>query len=308
MASGMVSRIMNTTHNSIKIKQTQKGGNNIVQSQSIHIDGDGNHVVGIHVDMDGNIIEHTVNDFTSGRKTAEQCREEIFKFHEEVAPKGPWSDWTLDDDVAVENMKRENEMNQIHNLLRKTYHCIKNSDPDIDKVDRLEDFLHFEDTDDYPEGYVLKRTVNGTNIEETYRILPAFVSKKFESVFKKMAYVETDTDPILHTEIYRAYNIYYRCKDGAIFYLVGINAGNKYTRIPTYLNECKLIQAKYWDNDTSYILVYEPKADIIVSECQKAVITKVTKTNMEKLVMLAKDMKWDLIAAVAGLVLYFILH
>lgn len=295
---------MHRLRNTINIRQTQKGGNNIVQSQNIYISGDGNHVTGIHTDANDNVIER----FNNGKITVDQAREDILKFHEEVAPKGVWSDWTLDDDVAVENMMKEVERNRLHNLLRKTYHSIKNSDPEIDKVDRLEDFLHFEATADYPEGYVLKRTVNGTNVEETYRILPAFASNKFKSVFKKMAYTEMDTDPVLCTEILRAYNIYYRCSDGLIFYLVGINAGNPYKRIPSYLNDCKIIQAKYWENDTSYILVYDPKIDFIACENTKATITKATRTTTEKLAMFAKDMKWDIVAAVAGLILYFILH
>ena len=295
---------MHRPRNTINIRKTQKGGNNVVQAQTIYINGDGNNVTGIHTDANDNVIERLNN----GKITVDKAREDILKFHEEVAPKGVWSDWTLDDDVSVENMKKEDERNQLHNLLRKTYHNIKNSDPEIDKVDHLEDFLHFEATADYPEGYVLKRTVNGTNVEETYRILPAFASNKFKSVFKKMAYVKLDTDPVSCTEILRAYNIYYRCSDGLIFYLIGANAGDSYERIPSNLNDCKIIQAKYWENDTSYILVYDPKIDLIACENTKATITKATRTTTEKLAMLAKDMKWDIVAAVAGLILYIILH
>ena len=63
MASAMISRIINKSHNRINIKQTQNGGNNIIQSQSIHINqnmnitGDGNYVTGIHVGVDGDIID-----------------------------------------------------------------------------------------------------------------------------------------------------------------------------------------------------------------------------------------------------------
>lgn len=295
---------MHRFRNTINIRQTQKGGNKVHQAQTIYINGDGNHVTGIHTDANDNVIEH----INHGKITVDKAREDILKFHEEVAPKGVWSDWTLDDDVAVENMKKEDERNQLHNLLRKTYHSIKNSDPEIDKVDRLEYFLHFENTEDFHEGYVLKSTVNGTNVEETYRILPAFFSKKFHNVFKNMAYTETDVDPIHHGTIYRAYNIYYRCSDGLVFYLIGTDSFNPYKRIPSNLNDCKLIKAKYLDNDTSYILVYDPKIDLIACENTKATITGATRTNSEKFITLVKDMKWDLIAAVAGLILYFILH
>lgn len=53
MANSMINRLMGTTRNVINIKQTQTGGDNIVQAQSINItqtiSGDGNTVVGITV-------------------------------------------------------------------------------------------------------------------------------------------------------------------------------------------------------------------------------------------------------------------
>ena len=53
MANGMLHSLMGTTRNVINIKQTQTGGDNIVQAQSINItqtiSGDGNTVVGITV-------------------------------------------------------------------------------------------------------------------------------------------------------------------------------------------------------------------------------------------------------------------
>lgn len=61
MANSMLTRLMGTTRNVINIKQTQTGGNNIVQSQSINItqtiSGDGNTVVGISVN-DGSEDKH----------------------------------------------------------------------------------------------------------------------------------------------------------------------------------------------------------------------------------------------------------
>lgn len=51
--NSMFHRLMGTTRNVINIKQTQTGGDNIVQAQSINItqtiSGDGNTVVGISV-------------------------------------------------------------------------------------------------------------------------------------------------------------------------------------------------------------------------------------------------------------------
>lgn len=53
MANDMLSRLMGTTRNVINIKQTQTGGDNIVQAQSVNItqtiSGDGNTVIGISV-------------------------------------------------------------------------------------------------------------------------------------------------------------------------------------------------------------------------------------------------------------------
>lgn len=52
-SNGMINRLMGTTRNVINIKQTQTGGDNIVQAQSVNItqtiSGDGNTVIGISV-------------------------------------------------------------------------------------------------------------------------------------------------------------------------------------------------------------------------------------------------------------------
>lgn len=59
--NGMIHKLMGTTRNVININQTQTGGDNIVQAQSINItqtiSGDGNTVVGISVN-DGSKDEH----------------------------------------------------------------------------------------------------------------------------------------------------------------------------------------------------------------------------------------------------------
>lgn len=57
-SNGMINRLMGTTRNVINIKQTQTGGDNIVQAQSVNItqtiSGDGNTVIGISVNDGSN--------------------------------------------------------------------------------------------------------------------------------------------------------------------------------------------------------------------------------------------------------------
>ena len=153
MESDEFFKLSKMVHNRINIKQTQKGGNNIIQCQNIHIDqnitGDGNHVTGIHIGVDGDVID----DFNNGKKSANDVRNTV-----------PYSGST----------KKEKY------LQRKRYHGILNSDPeDYKTAEPLEDFLHFYETNAYKEGYLLERKIQGViGDSENFRILPAFMSNK----------------------------------------------------------------------------------------------------------------------------------
>lgn len=309
MASAMASRLMRKTNNTIKINQTQKGGDNIVQSQSIHItqniSGDGNHVVGIHVDSDGNIIDHTVPD----TKTVDEMRDEIFKFNHY----DEYSDWTIDDEIAVDNMRQEDKDNRarkakedLRNILKMKYHTILNTDAYDKPTKPLEEYLHFTDTNAYKEGYVLIRQVIGTNISETYRILPAFITKKLERVTGQNTIKEWYRDPIIHTDIYRACNYYYRVSDGALFALIPYTDSKYNLR----LEECSLIQIKYFrDGDVSAYVFYDPKNDYLYTKDDNTIVcSNVTKTNMEKLLKLLWRCKLEIFLLILIAIVYIAFH
>ena len=287
MASAMISRIIRKHRNSVNIKQTQKGGNNIVQSQSIYINqnmnitGDGNHVTGIHVGVDGDIID----DFNNGRKTVDDVRKAVF---------------------YGGSTKKEKY------LQRKRYHGILNSDTsDKDTIGPLEDFLHFYETNAYKEGYLLNRQVKETNIDENFRILPVFMSGKFSRLFPtRNIYSESDKDPILGTGVDRAYNIYYRITDNAVFYIISKDVPGFKSFCPFRLEMCHLVELRYFRKDnTSAPVFYDPKKDYFYTKDDNTIIlSKVTETNFQKFLDLLWTMKFEIFIVILIIIIYINFH
>ena len=287
MALDKLLKLSQMVHNTININQTQSGGNNIIQSQSIHINqnmnitGDGNHVTGIHVGVDGDIID----DFNNGRKSVDDVRNAVF---------------------YGGSTKKEKY------LQRKRYHGILNSDPtDEDSIGSLEDFLHFYETNAYKEGYLLSRKVKGTNIDENFRILPVFMSGKFSRLFPtRNIYSESDKDPILGTGVDRAYNIYYRITDNAVFYIVSKDVPGFKSFCPFRLEMCHLVELRYYRKDnTSAPVFYDPEKDYFYTKDDNTIIlSKVTETNFQKFLDLLWAMKFEIFIVILIILIYINFH
>ena len=287
MASAMISRIINKSHNRINIKQTQNGGNNIIQSQSIHINqnmnitGDGNYVTGIHVGVDGDVID----DFNDGKISLIDDRDIAF---------------------CGGSTKKEKY------LKKKMYHGILNSDPaDYKTAKPLEDFLHFYETNAYKEGYLLERKIQGViGDSENFRILPAFMSNKLSKLFPaRHIYSESAKDPILCTKVDRAYNIYYRITDNAVFYIVS-NDSRFNSFCPVSLEMCHLVGLRYFrKDDTSAPVFYDPKKDYLYTKDDNTIIlNKVTETNFQKFLDLLWAMKFEIFIVILLIIIYINFH
>ncbi len=281
-------KLSNMVHNRININQTQKGGNNIVQAQSIHINqnmnitGDGNHVTGIHVGVDGDIMD----DFNNGRKSVDDVRNAVF---------------------YGGSTKKEKY------LQRKRYHGILNSDPaDYKTAEPLEDFLHFYETNAYKEGYLLERKNKGViGDSENFRILPVFMSGKFSRLFPtRNIYSESDKDPILGTGVDRAYNIYYRITDNAVFYIVSKDVPGFKSFCPFRLEMCHLVELRYFrKNNTSAPVFYDPKKDYLYTKDDNTIIlSRVTETNFQKFLDFLWTMKFEIFIVILIIIIYINFH
>lgn len=268
MASAMISRIMRKDRNSIKVKQSQVGKDGATQTQSVYIRGGSNNVnITQTISGNGNTVIGMINtdDFDHGRKTVDEMRDDILKFN---------NDYKIKD--------RENKDSPLYrDLMKKWYHGIQNTDQhDRDHVG-LNDFLHFEDTDEYRERYVLIQEVQGTNIREEYRYLPAFISKKLIRIIGDNARKERYPYPYLGEDrLDRACNIYYRVKDNSLYALI---PSDRYGSI--YLEDCQLIPLKYFrDNDVSAYVYYDLKNDYLYTKDDNTIILQhVTMTSDQKI-------------------------
>lgn len=284
MANDMMRGLMNAAHNSIKIKQSQTSKDGVTQTQSVYIRGGSNNVnITQTISGNGNNVIGMINtdDFDHGRKTVDEMREDILKFNHVDRYDG----WSMDDELAVENMRKEDQENKdralYRDLMKKWYHGIQNTDKyDKDNVG-LNDYLHFEDTDEYKEGYVLIQEVQGTNIRETYRYLPAFISKKLSRIIGDNTRKERYPYPYMGEDhLDRACNIYYRVKDNLLYALM---PSNRYGCI--YLEDCQLIPLKYFrDNDVSAYVYYDPKNDYLYTKDDNTIVFQhVTMTTKQKI-------------------------
>lgn len=288
MAFDELFKLSNRVHNRINIKQTQKGGNNIIQSQSIHINqnmnitGDSNHVTGIHIGVDGDIID----DFNNGKKSVNDARNAV---------------------LYGGSTKKEKY------LQRKRYHGILNSDPaDYKTTEPLEDFLNFYETNAYKEGYLLERKIKGViGDSENFRILPVFMSNKFSKLFPtRNIYSEPDKDPILGTGVDRAYNIYYRITDNAVFYIISKDVPGFKSFCPFRLEMCHLVELRYFRKDnTSAPVFYDPKGDYLYTKDDNTLIlNKVTETNTQKFLDFLWAMKFEIFIVIILIIIYINFH
>lgn len=134
MANGMINRLMGTTRNVINIKQTQTGGDNIVQAQSINItqtiSGDGNTVVGV-----------TVNDGSKDKPEEDMSERDLADktdLFEKTSEGGvAMSDWNLRIAEGLISQACENGY-----IKRRVYYPAGFTKDDEEEVNRMTDEIH----------------------------------------------------------------------------------------------------------------------------------------------------------------------
>lgn len=323
MANDMINRLMGTTRNVINIKQTQTGGDNIVQAQSINItqtiSGDGNTVVGITVN-DGSRDEH--EEYMS--KDAAAAKSDLFEKTSEGGV--AMTDWnfriaeglinqahengyttkkvcdsglTKDQEEEVNRMKREfhegwrkareNKRWKIHNM----YGITNNTNVFGETIGEF-----YWVYDDY--GEVCLEQNSGNTVKHYYHLDVAARSK-----------TKNISSQIQWDGVGRSHNLFYDPEDGQVYILLP-KKGNTYISQFKYVTLTKLrgktkvaTSDGFGYNFQSYDVHYDSHSDCIYQiDPYRRLIFDASMTQWDIICEWVRENYMDIIFASIGLLIY----
>ena len=317
-SNGMINRLMGTTRNVINIKQTQTGGDNIVQAQSINItqtiSGDGNTVVGITVN-DGSKDEP---EDTLGAKSDlfEKTSEGgvamtdwnfriaeglINQAHENgyTTKKVCDSGLTKDQEEEVNRMKREfhegwrkareNKRWKVHNM----YGITNNTNVFGETIGEF-----YWVYDDY--GEVCLEQNRGNTVKRYYHLDVAARSK-----------TKNISSQIQWDGVGRSHNLFYDPEDGQVYILLP-KKGNTYISQFKYVTLTKLrgktkvaTSDGFGYNFQSYDVHYDSHSDCIYQiDPYRRLIFDASMTQWDIICEWVRENYMDIIFASIGLLIY----
>lgn len=323
MANGMLHSLMGTTRNVINIKQTQTGGDNIVQAQSINItqtiSGDGNTVVGITVndgskdepedmskdelaaksdlfektseggvamtDWNFRIAESLINQaHENGYTTKKVCDSGLTKDQEEEVAR-------MTRELHEDRRKaRENKRWKVHNI----YGISNNTNVFGETIGEF-----YWVYDDY--GEVCLEQNNGNTVKHYYHLDVAARSK-----------TKNISSQIQWDGVGRSHNLFYDPEDGQVYILLP-KRGN------TYISQFKCVTlAKlrgktkvatsdgFGYNFQSYDVHYDSHSDCIYQiDPYRRLIFDASMTQWDIICEWVRENYMDIIAAGIGTLIYF---
>lgn len=323
MANSMINRLMGTTCNVINIKQTQTGGDNIVQSQSINItqtiSGDGNTVVGITVnDGSKDEPEDMSKDEAAAKsdlfeKTSEGgvamtdwnfriAEDLINQAHENgyTTKKVCDSGLTKDQEEEVNRMTREfhegwrkareNKRWKVHNI-----YGISNNTNAFGET--IGEFYWVYDDD----GEVCLEQNSGNTVKHYYHLDVAARSK-----------TKNISSQIQWDGVGRSHNLFYDPEDGQVYILLP-KKGNTYISQFKYVMLVKLrgktkvaTSDGFGYNFQSYDVHYDSHADCIYKiDPYHTLIFDASMTQWDIICEWVRENYMDIIAAGIGTLIYF---
>lgn len=323
MANSMINRLMGTTRNVINIKQTQTGGDNIVQAQSINItqtiSGDGNTVVGITVnDGSKDEPEDMSKDAAAAKsdlfeKTSEGgvamtdwnfriAESLINQAHENgyTTKKVCDSGLTKDQEEEVNRMTREfnegwrkareNKRWKIHNI-----YGISNNTNVFGET--IGEFYWVYDDD----GEVCLEQNSGNTVKHYYHLDVAARSK-----------TKNISSQIQWDGVGRSHNLFYDPEDGQVYILLP-KKGNTYISQFKYVMLVKLrgktkvaTSDGFGYNFQSYDVHYDSHSDCIYQiDPYRRLIFDASMTQWDIICEWVRENYMDIIAAGIGTLIYF---
>lgn len=323
MANGMLHSLMGTTRNVINIKQTQTGGDNIVQAQSINItqtiSGDGNTVVGITVndgskdepedmskddlaaksdlfektseggvamtDWNFHIAESLINQaYENGYTTKKVCDSGLTKDDEEEVNR-------MTRELHEDRRKaRENKRWKVHNI----YGISNNTNVFGETIGEF-----YWVYDDY--GEVCLEQNSGNTVKHYYHLDVAARSK-----------TKNISSQIQWDGVGRSHNLFYDPEDGQVYILLP-KRGNTYI---SQFKQVELVKLRgktkvatsdgFGYNFQSYDVHYDSHSDCIYQiDPYRRLIFDASMTQWDIICEWVRENYMDIIAAGIGTLIYF---
>lgn len=324
MANDMLSRLMGTTRNVINIKQTQTGGDNIVQAQSVNItqtiSGDGNTVIGI-----------SVNDGSKDKY------EDMSK--EELAAKSDLFEKTSDGGIAMTDWNfriAEGLINQAHENGYTTKKVCDSglTKDDEEEVNRMTRELHEDQRKAKREAYwkvhnaygitnntdIFGQTVgeyywvydddhevcleqNTGNTKKHYYHLDVAMRSKMKNISTQIQWDGSG----------RSHNLFYDPEDGQVYVLIPRRKCNTYI---SQFKQVELVKLRgktkvatsdgFGYNFQSYDVHYDSHSDCIYQiDPYRTLIFDASMTQWDIICEWVRENYMDIIAAGIGTLIYF---
>lgn len=311
MANGMLHSLMGTTRNVINIKQTQTGGDNIVQAQSINItqtiSGDGNTVVGISVNDEpqdaSDLFEKTSMDGIAATDRNVHIAEDIINQAYEngyTSKKVYDSGLTKDQKEEVDRMTRELHEGQ-RKAKREAYWKVHNAYGITNNTDlfgkTVGEYYWVYDND----HEVCLEQNTGNTVKHYYHLDVAARSK-----------TKNISSQIQWDGVGRSHNLFYDPEDGQVYILLP-KRGNTYI---SQFKQVELVKLRgktkvatsdgFGYNFQSYDVHYDSHSDCIYQiDPYRRLIFDASMTQWDIICEWVRENYMDIIAAGIGTLIYF---
>lgn len=322
-SNGMINRLMGTTRNVINIKQTQTGGDNIVQAQSVNItqtiSGDGNTVIGISVnDGSKDKYEDVSKDELAAKSDLFEKTSEggiamtdwnfriaeglINQAHENgyTTKKVCDSGLTKDDEEEVNRMTRELHENQ-RKAKREAYWKVHNAYGISNNTDIFGQTVG-EYYWVYDDDHEVCLEQNTGNTKKHYYHLDVAMRGKMKNISTQIQWDGSG----------RSHNLFYDEAEGQVYVLIP-------KKCNTYISQFKQVELVklrgktkvatsdgYGYNFQSYDVHYDSHADCIYrDDPYRTLIFDASMTQWDIICEWARENYMDIIAAGIGTLIYF---
>lgn len=322
-SNGMINRLMGTTRNVINIKQTQTGGDNIVQAQSVNItqtiSGDGNTVIGISVnDGSKDKYEDVSKDELAAKSDLFEKTSEggiamtdwnfriaeglINQAHENgyTTKKVCDSGLTKDDEEEVNRMTRELHENQ-RKAKREAYWKVHNAYGISNNTDIFGQTVG-EYYWVYDDDHEVCLEQNTGNTKKHYYHLDVAMRGKMKNISTQIQWDGSG----------RSHNLFYDEAEGQVYVLIPKKSN-------TYISQFKQVELVklrgktkvatsdgFGYNFQSYDVHYDSHADCIYrDDPYRTLIFDASMTQWDIICEWARENYMDIIAAGIGTLIYF---
>ena len=324
MANDMLSRLMGTTRNVINIKQTQTGGDNIVQAQSVNItqtiSGDGNTVIGISVnDGSKDKYEDMSKDELAAKSDLFEKTSEggiamtdwnfriaeglINQAHENgyTTKKVCDSGLTKDDEEEVNRMTRELHEDQ-RKAKREAYWKVHNAYGITNNTDIFGQTVG-EYYWVYDDDHEVCLEQNTGNTKKHYYHLDVAMRSKMKNISTQIQWDGSG----------RSHNLFYDPEDGQVYVLIPRRKCNTYI---SQFKQVELVKLRgktkvatsdgFGYNFQSYDVHYDSHSDCIYQiDPYRRLIFDASMTQWDIICEWVRENYMDIIAAGIGTLIYF---